>query len=152
MTRRLTRISKPALLSTLIVCCAMLGLRGFNDHAAAQSAAQPQSPPQSPPQSQLRLPSSISIGPRLIEYPIECIDSRACEVRCHQHGVEVFKRAHILQTEQVRMLASTNADGEIIPRWLEIRAAAGGDTRTVLLSRDTSCDLQALVISPDARP
>lgn len=118
----------------------IVALLGFSYQAATQSAE--------PPKLPSRLPGSISVGPRLVEYQIECIDASACRVRCYQHGVEVFKRDHISQSDQLRMLASTNADGELTPQWIEIRAAASRETRTVLLSRDTSCDLKSLIISP----
>ncbi|MFT5172009.1 MAG: hypothetical protein ACI8W7_000173 [Gammaproteobacteria bacterium] len=140
MTRRLTANKKARSLSTLIVRGAIVAVLGFCCQAAARSAELPKLPQ--------RLPGSVSVGPRLVEYQIECIDSSACRVQCYQHGVEVFKREHINQSDQLRMLASTNADGELTPQWIEIRAAASRDTRTVLLSRDTSCDLKSLIISP----
>ena len=144
MTRRLTAIKKARLLSTLSVPGAIVALLGFYCQAAAQAVDLPKPMPKLPQ----RLPGSVSVGPRLIEYQIACIDARTCHVRCYQHGVEIFKRDHIKQSDQLRMLASTNADGELTPQWIEIRAEASPETRTVLLSRDTSCDLQSLIISP----
>jgi hypothetical protein len=129
---------------TIALLATLLAMAADSHRANAQSA------PIS--ESQRRLPGSVTLGPRLLEYRIECVNPGSCRVQCFQHGVKVIDRGHIDKNDQLRMFASTSTRDEIIPRWIEIRSADGKDTQTLLLSSATTCDLKSLVISPDEHP
>lgn len=77
------------------------------------AVAQP--PPPTARQLQ-RSPPTLKLGPRLLEYRIECANSDSCRVQCFQHGVKVFDHAGIKQGDRLQMLASTSTQDEIIPR------------------------------------
>jgi hypothetical protein len=98
------------------------------------------------------LPGSIALGPRLLDYPMECVEPRGCRVECYQNGVQVLSRAGIGQQDEIRLVASAGVSDEITPRWIEIRAFNNGDVQTLLLTRDSFCDLKSLVISLKNRP
>jgi hypothetical protein len=129
---------------TIAMLAALLAMAAGSHRANAQSA----------PMSglQQRLPGSVTLGPRLLEYRIECVNPGSCRVQCFQHGVKVIDRGHIDKNDQLRMFASTSVRDEIIPRWIEIRSADGKDAQTLLLSSATTCDLKSLVISPNEHP
>jgi len=130
--------------ASIVLTALLLGMFATSHRAAAQSAPQPK--------LHQRLSGSVKLGPRLLDYRIECVDSRACRVQCFQHGTKVIDREIINKTDQLRMLASTSVDDDIVPRWIEIRSADGKEAQTLLLSRDTTCDLKSLIIAPDTRP
>jgi hypothetical protein len=94
---------------------------------------------------------AVGFGPRLLEYPVECVDPRGCRIECYQNGVKVLTRVGIGLQDEVRLLASAGEPDEIVPRWFEIRPFDGNDVQTLILSPDTFCDLKALVISPKSR-
>ncbi len=98
------------------------------------------------------LPGDIALGPRLLEYPIECLDPRGCRIECFQNGTKIATRPTIGVQDEVKLVAAAKADAEVIPRWIEIRPFSGTDVQTLLLSPDTVCDLKSLVISPKPRP
>lgn len=143
MTRRAAPLS-----GTTLVLLLVLGLFAGIHRVAAQSALQPESQPG----QQQRLPAMVPLGPRLLDYSIQCIDSSACRVQCFQQGTKVIDREHINKNDRLRMFASSSTEDELIPRWIEIRSADGRDAQTVLLSSDTTCDLKSLIISPNPRP
>jgi len=92
--------------------------------------------------------AGISLGPRLLDYPVECVDPRGCRIECFQDGVKVLSRGQIALQDELRLIASTSTRDEITPRWIEIRPFSGNDVQTLLLSAGTVCDLRSLVISP----
>ena len=129
-----------------IACMATwLALAAGTPSAAAQ-ASSPAARQQQRPSATLRL------GPRLLEYRIECTNPDSCRVQCFQHGVKVFDHAGIKKNDRLHLLASTGAEDEIIPRWIEIRPANGKPAHSILLSSDTACDLQSLTILPNPQP
>lgn len=98
------------------------------------------------------LPGSIALGPRLLDYPMDCVDPRGCRIECFQNGVKVASRTGIGAQDEVRLIASAGLSDEVIPRWIEIRPFSGNDVQTLLLTSDTFCDLASLVLSPKPRP
>jgi hypothetical protein len=118
---------------------------------ATMPAAIAQSSPQAARQGQ-RPATTLRLGPRLLEYRIDCARSDSCRVQCFQHGLKIFDHAGIQPDDQLFMLASTSTQDEIVPRWLEIRPADGKPAQSILLSHDTACDLQSLTISPNPKP
>jgi hypothetical protein len=124
---------------------ALLLAAWFAPPAQAQSAAPARQLPR-------ELPGSVALGPRLLDYPIDCTDPRGCRIECFQHGVKVISRTGIGQQDEVRLIASAGVSDEVIPRWIEIRPFSGSDVQTLLLTTDTFCDLKSLVLSPQPRP
>lgn len=98
------------------------------------------------------LPGSVALGPRLLDYPMECADPRGCRIECFQHGAKVASRTGIGLQDEVRLIASAGVSDEVVPRWIEIRPFSGNDVQTLLLTSDTFCDLKSLVLSPKPRP
>ena len=98
------------------------------------------------------LPGSIALGPRLLDYPIECLEPRGCRIECYQNGVQVVSRGGIGQQDEIRLVASAGVSDEITPRWIEIRPFNNSNVQTLLLTRDSFCDLKSLTISPKNRP
>lgn len=98
------------------------------------------------------LPGSIALGPRLLDYPMECVEPRGCRIECYQNGVQIINRAGIGQQDEIRMVASAGVSDEITPRWIEIRPFNEGNVQTLLLTSDSFCDLKSLVISQKNRP
>jgi hypothetical protein len=113
--------------------------------ALAQSAAPARELPR-------ELSGSVALGPRLLDYPMECVDPRGCRIECYQHGVKVLSRTGIGLQDELRLIASAGVSDEVIPRWIEIRTFNGNDVQTLLLTADTFCDLKSLVLSPKPRP
>lgn len=98
------------------------------------------------------LAGSIALGPRLLDYPMECTAARGCRIECFQSGVQVASRTGIGAQDEVRLIASAGDSDEVIPRWIEIRPFNGIDVQTLLLTADTFCDLKSLILSPKPRP
>ena len=115
----------------------------------ACAAAQAQSPSTNP---LARSPDSIALGPRLLDYPMECVEPRGCRIECFQNGVKVLSRGSIGQQDEIRLIASGGDGEEMTPRWIEVRPFSGDGVQTLMLSPDSFCDLKSLVISPKNRP
>ena len=98
------------------------------------------------------LPGDVVLGPRLLDYPVECVDQRGCRIECFQNGVKIVARGNIGIQDDVRLIASTGNAEDVVPRWIEVRPFNGSDVETLLLSPATFCDLKSLVISPKPRP
>jgi len=98
------------------------------------------------------LPGSIALGPRLLHYPMECVEPRGCRIECYQHGVQIISRSGIGQQDEIRLVASAGVSDEITPRWIEIHPFNDSNVQTLMLTPDSFCDLKSLVISPKNRP
>jgi UDP-N-acetylglucosamine enolpyruvyl transferase len=98
------------------------------------------------------LPGGIALGPRLLDYPMECVGPGGCQIECFQHGVKVVSRTGIGQQDGIRLVASAGAAGNVTPRWIEIRSSGDDGVQTLLLTADSFCDLNGLLISPKNRP
>ena len=109
---------------------------------AAQAQAQPAPGPV----------TGLVFGPKLLYYPLECQDTRGCRIDCFQHGVNVATHSDISTQDEVRLVVNAGISDEIIPRWIEIRPFNGSDSRTLLLTRNTFCDLKAFIIRPTHHP
>lgn len=121
----------------LVLFIVLLAMAAGSQRADAQSGRHP------------RPPGSVTIGPVLLEYRMECVDSRTCRVQCFQHGTKIIDRGDIGKNDRLRMFASTSALNEIVPRWIEVRPSGGREVQSVLLSSSTTCDLKSLVILPN---
>ncbi len=96
--------------------------------------------------------SPIAVGPRLIDYPIECTEPRGCRIECFQDGRSVAARGNIGIQDEVRLVIAASTDDFITSRWLEIRPFNESGVQTLLLTDETFCDLRSLVIAPKRRP
>jgi len=96
--------------------------------------------------------SGLVFGPKLLYYPLECQESRGCRIDCFQNGVNVASHTDISLQDEVRLVVNAGISDEIIPRWIEIRPFNGSESRTLLLTRNTFCDLKAFIIHPSHQP
>ena len=83
----------------------------------------------------------------LLHYPLRCHDAGACRVACYQNGVRIIDRGNISANDRLSLVVNAGLSEEIVRQWLEIRDAKGG-VQTILLTRDTACDLQSLSLDP----
>jgi len=97
-------------------------------------------------------PSGLVFGPKLHRYPLECQDIRGCRIDCFQNGINVVSVTGISQQDEVRLVVNAGISDEVIPRWIEIQPFTGAESRSLLLTRDTFCDLKAFVIHPTHQP
>ena len=88
-------------------------------------------------------------GPKLLYYPLECHNLRGCRIECYQNGTVVASRLSIAQNDTVSLVVNAGISDEVIPRWIEIRAFEESRNQTILLSPNTTCDLQSLTIGPE---
>jgi hypothetical protein len=91
--------------------------------------------------------AGMVFGPKLLSYAVECQEARACRIECFQNGVSVVLRSDIALGDEIRLVVNAGISDEVIPRWIEIRPVNGSSIQTILLTRDTLCDLKALTIS-----
>ncbi len=103
---------------------------------------------QAPPKTS----SGLLFGPKLHRYPLECQDIRGCRIDCFQNGVNIATLTGISQQDEARLVVNAGISDEIIPRWIEITPFNGSEPRTLLLTRDTFCDLKAFIIQPTHQP
>ncbi len=94
----------------------------------------------------------LIFGPKLLYYPLECQDSHGCRIDCFQNGVNVASHTGISHQDEVRLVVNAGISDEIIPRWIEIRPFNSGESRSLILTRDTFCDLKAFIIRPSHQP
>ena len=95
---------------------------------------------------------AMVFGPKLDYYPLECQDLRGCSIDCFQNGVNVASHTGISAQDEVRLVVNSGISDEIIPRWIEIRPFNNTEPRTLLLTRNTFCDLKAFIIRPSHQP
>ncbi len=93
-------------------------------------------------------PVGPAFGPRLLHYPLQCHDERLCRIACFQNGVKVAERRSISKDDVLNLVVNAGLSEEIVRQWIEIRAADGKDVQTILLTKDTVCDLQSLSLKP----
>jgi len=94
----------------------------------------------------------IAVGPRLIDYPLECKEPRGCRIECFQDGRSIVSRGNIGIQDEVRLVIAASTDDFITARWLEIRPFNETGVQTLLLTDETFCDLRSLVIAPKRHP
>ena len=85
-------------------------------------------------------------GPKLLYYWLRCDDSSGCRIDCYQNGANVISRLNLSSENIIALVVNTGITDEFTPRWIEIRSADGAAMQTILLTRDTLCDLQGLGI------
>ena len=83
----------------------------------------------------------------LLRFPLECQDLRGCRIDCFQNGVAVMSRSGINQHDSVQLVASPGSADLGTPRWIEIRPFNNSRVQTLLLTDETVCDLQGLIIT-----
>ena len=93
--------------------------------------------------------TGLLFGPKLHRYPLECQDIRGCRIDCFQNGVNIATLTGISQQDEAHLVVNAGISDEIIPRWIEITPFNGSEPRTLLLTRDTFCDLKAFIIRPN---
>ena len=96
--------------------------------------------------------SGMTFGPKLHYYPLECQDLTGCSIDCFQNGLNVASQTGISAQDEVRLVVNSGISDEIIPRWIEIRPFNDTEPRTLLLTRNTFCDLKAFIIRPSHQP
>jgi hypothetical protein len=96
--------------------------------------------------------TGLLFDPKLHHYPLKCQDLRGCRIDCFQNGVNIATLTGISQQDEARLVVNVGISDEITPRWIEITPFNGSEPRTLLLSRDTFCDLKAFIIHPTHQP
>ena len=102
--------------------------------------------------SQPETASSLVFGPKLLYYPLECQEVRGCRLECFQNGVSIVSRGNLSVHDEIRLVVNAGISDEIIPRWIEVKPVAGVGSQTILLTRETVCDLRDLLIVPRHSP
>jgi hypothetical protein len=94
----------------------------------------------------------MTIGPRLIHYPLQCHDGDRCKIDCFQGGRVTFSKAQLGSGDRVTLVFNSVFSEQLRPLWLELAGADGSDRRTILLPTDTLCDFQGMSIEPFQHP
>ena len=88
-------------------------------------------------------------GPKLLYYPLQCREPAGCRIDCYQDGAHVISRINLSGDDIVQLVVNSGIADEFTPRWIQISSADRSDAQTILLTRDTLCDLQGLAIETE---
>lgn len=93
-------------------------------------------------------PKGPVLGPRLLYYPVRCLEGEPCRITCYLNGQQVLDKGSIATNDEINLVMNAGTRDELSRQWLEIKSRDGRKVQTLLLTADTFCNLQNLSIDP----